>query len=705
MSWRHPVSFGNTYNGQDDKDQTGINMDINTEVGKLKRVGPRTAELLQSKGLNTVGDLVGYYPSRYEKYVSLSAVSASSENAECAVLLTVIGRGSTIRAGGRTISHFKAADATGDCRLTFFNMPYMVKNLPPGSQRVFMGIMKLTPRGLRYMEQPRVYSLDDYHDLEGTLQPVYPLFQGMKNKQISALIEQALEGIPEFEDYLDESERERLGLCERDLALRSIHHPASMQELGTARNRLIFDEFFEFILGIRKKKKENEGLKNDSPLLSEGLPEELLSKLPYSLTGAQKRAWEEIKRDLTGEYVMSRLLQGDVGSGKTILAFLALLLCSANHRQGALMAPTEVLAKQHMDNLLKLKEQYDLPINPVLLTGSVKGKARKEAYDEIATGRADIIIGTHALIQDSVEYADLALVITDEQHRFGVRQRESLAGKGNSVPVLVMSATPIPRTLAIIMYGDLQISVLDEMPAGRIPIKNLAISSSERRRIYRFIYGQIQQGRQAYVICPEVEEGEMSELENVRDYTEKLRKIFPAEVRIDSLNGRMKPSEKTEVMDRFSSGETDILVSTTVIEVGIDVPNATVIAIENAERFGMSQLHQLRGRVGRGQWQSYCVFLYTPGAAGDEDPDKKPRRLEILEKTNDGFRIAEEDLKLRGPGDLFGERQSGALGFVLADIYEDSAIMRKAAAHVEEVLLSDPEFETPHMRQLDLRTI
>ena len=556
MSWRHPVSFGNTYNGQDDKDQTGINMDINTEVGKLKRVGPRTAELLQSKGLNTVGNLVGYYPSRYEKYVSLSAVSASSENAECAVLLTVIGRGSTIRAGGRTISHFKAADATGDCRLTFFNMPYMVKNLPPGSQRVFMGIMKLTPRGLRYMEQPRVYSLDDYHDLEGTLQPVYPLFQGMKNKQISALIEQALEGIPEFEDYLNESDRERLGLCERDLALRAIHHPASMQELGTARNRLIFDEFFEFILGIRKKKKENEGLKNDSPLLSEGLPEELLSKLPYSLTGAQKRAWEEIKRDLTGEYVMSRLLQGDVGSGKTILAFLALLLCSANHRQGALMAPTEVLAKQHMDNLLKLKEQYDLPINPVLLTGSVKGKARKEAYDEIATGRADIIIGTHALIQDSVEYADLALVITDEQHRFGVRQRESLAGKGNSVPVLVMSATPIPRTLAIIMYGDLQISVLDEMPAGRIPIKNLAISSSERRRIYRFIYGQIQQGRQAYVICPEVEEGEMSELENVRDYTEKLRKIFPAEVRIDSLNGRMKPSEKTEVMDRFSSGET-----------------------------------------------------------------------------------------------------------------------------------------------------
>ena len=680
-------------------------MDLQTGVGKLKRVGPKTAELLYGKGLYTAGDLVSYYPYRYEKYVSLCAVSQAEEGKECAVLLTVIGRGSNIRAGGRSICHFKAGDATGDCRLTFFNMPYMVKNLPPGSQRVFMGIMKKSPRGLSFMEQPRVYSLEDYHDLEGTLQPVYPLFQGIKNKQISSLVDQVMGGLPEFEDYLGEGERERLGLCSRDMALRAVHHPGSMEELGKARNRLIFDEFFEFILGIRKKKKENDGLRNERPMKNESLPDELLGKLPYSLTGAQKRAWEEIRRDLTGEFVMSRLLQGDVGSGKTILAFLALLLCSANHRQGALMAPTEVLARQHMENLIKLREQYDLPIEPVLLTGSVKGKARKEAYEKIASGEADIIIGTHALIQDKVEYADLGLVITDEQHRFGVRQRESLAGKGNSVPVLVMSATPIPRTLAIIMYGDLQISVLDEMPAGRLPIKNLAISTSERRRIYRFIYGQIKQGRQAYVICPEVEEGEMSELENVQDYTDKLRGIFPAEVRIDSLNGRMKPAEKTEIMDRFGAGETDILVSTTVIEVGIDVPNASVIAIENAERFGMSQLHQLRGRVGRGQWQSYCIFLYTQGSEEEGGTDKKPRRLEILEKTNDGFQIAEEDLKLRGPGDLFGERQSGALGFILADIYEDSSIMRKAAAYVDEVLAADPDFKTPHMRQLDLRSI
>ena len=680
-------------------------MNLQTDVAKLKGVGAKTAELLYSKGIRTVSDLVCYYPSRYEKYVSLSAVSQTEEGKACAVLLTVIGKGSSVRTGGRSICNFRAGDATGDVRLTYYNMPYMVKNLPAGSQRVFMGIMKRTARGLFYMEQPRVYALDDYHDLENTYQPVYPLFQGMKNKQMRSLIDQALEGLPAFDDYIPEAERSRLGLSSKDDAVRGIHHPESREQLGKARARLIFDEFFEFILGIRKKKIENEAMINERPMKPSSLPEELIEKLPYSLTKAQLRAWKEIRRDLTGGYVMSRLLQGDVGSGKTILAFLALLLCSADGRQGALMAPTEVLAVQHMENLEKLKEQYGLPVRPVLLTGSVKGKARKAAYEKIASGEADIVIGTHALIQDSVEYADLGLVITDEQHRFGVRQRESLAGKGKAVPVLVMSATPIPRTLAIIMYGDLQVSVLDEMPKGRLPIKNLAIGAGERPRIYRFMYKQIREGRQAYVICPEVEEGELTELENVQDYTEKLRKIFPPEVRIDSLNGRMKPKEKTEVMDRFAAGETDILVSTTVIEVGIDVPNASVIAIENAERFGMSQLHQLRGRVGRGRWQSYCIFLYTPGAAGGDDPDQKPERLEILERTNDGFIIAEEDLKLRGPGDLFGERQSGELGFILADIYEDSSIMKKAASYVEEVLAADPSFELPSMRRPDFRSI
>ena len=680
-------------------------MDINTDITALRGVGPKTAQLLRSRNLNTLGDLAAYYPVRYDEYDMIRSLSAAEEGKVCSLLLTIIGRGSMIRAKGRVMCHFRAGDATGDCRLTFYNMPFIVKTLPPASQRVFRGLIKKTARGDVYIDQPSVYSREEYHSLAGRLMPVYPLFAGIKNKQMKSLVQKALKELPEYPDHLSEEDRKRLSLIGKDAAVRSIHDPADRAHLAGARNRLIFDEFFTFILGMRKQRSLNDELLNERPLLDDPLPDELIAKLPYSLTGAQRRAFSEIRRDLTGRTVMSRLLQGDVGSGKTIVAFLALLLCAANHRQGALMAPTEVLAQQHMRAFEKLVGEYALPIRIVLLTGSVKGKARRQVYEQIREGRADIIIGTHALIQEAVEYHDLGLVVTDEQHRFGVRQRESLTGKGEQVPVLVMSATPIPRTLAIILYGDLKISVLDEMPAGRLPIKNLAIDSSQRARVYRFIMKQLGEGRQAYIICPEVEEGENSGLENVTDYTLRLRRIFPGEIRIDSLHGRMKPDEKNAVMERFIRHETDILVSTTVIEVGIDVPNASVILIENAERFGMSALHQLRGRVGRGEWQSYCVFMFTPGAGSPGDPSQKPARLEILERSNDGFVIAEEDLKMRGPGDLFGERQSGALGFILADIYEDSTIMKKAAAFVDEVLLRDPDYSTEDMRRLNVMTI
>lgn len=684
-------------------------MQMDTRVTELRGVGTKTAELLAGRNIYTIGELLRYYPARYEEYKKLVSLPKAEEGEISAVLLTVIGRGSTVRAGGRTISHFRAGDATGDCRLTYFNMPYMVKNLPPGTRRVFRGRVKRSSGGLCFMEQPRVYLPEEYQRIEGTLQPVYPLFQGMKNKQMMALTRQALDKMPPFSDYLPVQKRREYGLCDEDAAMRLIHYPPDKEALLAARNRLIFDEFFKFILGIRRQKTAVDRLRVAVPMQKTPLTEEFIAGLPYSLTKAQRRAWSEIERDLTGEYVMNRLLQGDVGSGKTIVAFLALLLISANGRQGALMAPTEVLARQHMENLIRLREKYTLPIHPVLLTGSVKGKQRKEVYRQIAGGEADIVIGTHALIQEAVEYRNLGLVVTDEQHRFGVRQRESLAGKGQNVPVLVMSATPIPRTLAIILYGDLQISVLDEMPPGRLPVKNLAIDTASRPKVYRFLYGQLRQGRQAYVICPEVDEGEMDTLENVTDCARKLREIFPDDIRVASLHGRMKPQEKNAVMERFAHHEIDILVSTTVIEVGIDVPNASVILIENSERFGMSQLHQLRGRVGRGKWQSYCVFLYTPRAecnCGEGNPEGgKPRRLEILEHTNDGFKVAEEDLKLRGPGDLYGVRQSGDLGFVLADIYEDSEFMKEAAACVDEMLIEDPAFETDDMRRLDFRTI
>ena len=678
-------------------------MNTSTPITELRGVGPKTAALLRSKNLNTLGDLAQYYPSRYDEYSMICSLSAVREGETAAVLLTVIGRGSVIRAGGRTLCHFRAGDATGDCRLTFYNMPYIVKSLPPASQRVFRGVIKKTSKGGIYMDQPSVFQIQEYKALSGRLMPVYPLFSGIKARQMSALVQKALDALPPFDDYLSQKERAELSLIERDEAMRAIHAPSGRAQLGSARNRLIFDEFFYFILAIRKQKRDNDVMVNDRPLEDDPLPDELVRRLPYSLTGAQQRAFEEIRRDLTGGAVMSRLLQGDVGSGKTIIAFLALILCSANKRQGALMAPTEVLATQHMRALTELADTYSLPIHPVLMTGSVKGKARRTAYEQIASGEADIVIGTHALIQEAVKYHDLGLVVTDERHRFGVRQRESLTGKGEQVPVLVMSATPIPRTLAIILYGDLQISVLDEMPPGRLPIKNLAIDDTNRARVFRFIMGQIREGRQAYIICPEVEEGENSTLQNVTDYAKRLQRAVPDGVSVDMLHGRMKPAEKNEIMERFIRHETDILVSTTVIEVGIDVPNASVILIENAERFGMSALHQLRGRVGRGKWQSYCIFMYTKGAGGD--PGKKPRRLEILEHNNDGFVIAEEDLKMRGPGDLFGERQSGDLGFILADIYEDNRIMQKAAAYVDEVLARDPDYEPAQMRRLDVRTI
>ncbi len=679
-------------------------MKMNDSVGKLKRVGIKTKELLESKELRTVGDLIDYYPSRYEEFGDIVGGAEATHGKVSAVLLTIMGRGKMIRTGARVLTHFNAGDETGMMRLTFFNMPYIGKNMPPGTKRVFYGEVKKTGRGALYMEQPRVFTAEEYEKMAGSLQPVYPLFAGMNNKQMTALIRQVLDEIDSMEGMEDEMPREdrlRLGLCEKREAIYNIHYPKDKQHLIAARNRLIFDEFFMFILGIRKQKAENDLLKNVRPMNKYSLPYDLLDKLPYSLTDAQLRAYKDIERDLTGEFVMNRLLQGDVGSGKTIVAFLGLLLTIANSKQGALMAPTEVLATQHYESFCKMKEEYDLPIHPVLLTGSVKGKDRKRVYEMIACGEADLIVGTHALIQESVEYSDLGFVVTDEQHRFGVRQRESLAGKGINIPVLVMSATPIPRTLAIILYGDLQVSVLDEMPKGRLPIKNTALPISDRPRVYKFIMGQLQQGRQAYIICPEVEEGEMSDLENVTDYTEKIRSIFPSNVRIDMLHGKMKPQDKNDVMDRFKDHSVDILVSTTVIEVGIDVPNASVILIENAERFGMSQLHQLRGRVGRGKWQSYCIFLYRP----KDSEDGKPKRLDILEHSNDGFKIAEEDLKMRGPGDLFGVRQSGDLGFVLADIYDDANVMQMAASYVDEVLTKDPNYSPRHMRMLDFRTI
>ena len=466
-------------------------------------------------------------------------------------------------------------------------------------------------------------------------------------------------------------------------ALQAIHFPMDKEELTEARKRLVFHEFFFFLLMLRDSKAAVEKVKNQAPMLETAETKRFLEKLPYKLTNAQLKVIEEIKADMTGETVMSRLVQGDVGSGKTIVAIWALLLCVTNGYQGAMMAPTEVLAKQHFDTICELTKKYDLPFKPVLLTGSQPAKAKREVYAALESGEANLVLGTHAVIQDTVHFKKLGLVITDEQHRFGVRQRENLKNKGNHPHVLVMSATPIPRTLAIIMYGDLHISIINELPGGRKPIKNCVVGPAYRPKAYEFMTKEVAAGRQVYCICPMVEDGELDGVENVLDYTEKLKAALPPGIRITCLHGKMRPADKNRIMEEFGAGLIDILVSTTVIEVGINVPNATVMMVENAERFGLAQLHQLRGRVGRGEHQSYCIFINTNEKAETKE------RLEILNRSNDGFYIAGEDLRLRGPGDMFGIRQSGDLQFKMGDIYNDAAILKQAAdcvdTHEEEL--------------------
>ena len=420
----------------------------------------------------------------------------------------------------------------------------------------------------------------------------------------------------------------------------------------------------------------------------------MIESLPYALTNAQKRVWNEIERNMTGKGLMSRLVQGDVGSGKTIIAFLSMILAAANGYQAALMAPTEVLAKQHYQELCRLLESQDLPYKALLLTGSNTAKEKRERYQAIESGEARLIIGTHALIQEKVVYENLALVITDEQHRFGVNQREDLSKKGTRPHVLVMSATPIPRTLAIILYGDLDISIMDELPARRLPIKNCVVDISYRPKAYRFIEKQVEQGRQVYVICPMVEESEGLEAENVLDYSSKLSQCLPSQIKVASLHGRMKPAQKNQIMEEFAQNKIQVLVSTTVVEVGVNVPNATVMMVENAERFGLAQLHQLRGRVGRGEHQSYCIFVQ-----GGEDEETR-KRLEILVKSNDGFFIAGEDLRLRGPGDFFGVRQSGDMEFALGDIFQDSQILKEASEAAGSILLLDRDLTMEQNRKL-----
>lgn len=661
----------------------------------LKGVGEKTEKLFWKVGIYDTDDLLHYYPRNYDEYETPVDIAELKEGTVQAVSAAVCSGVYVNSVKGRQIISVNIADQSGKFPVVWFNLPYLKKTLRKGSWFVFRGRI-VRKQGKLEMEHPEIFTPSAYEEILHHLQPVYGLTAGLSNKTVVKMITQLLESVPMQSEYLPEEFRERYELADINYALRTIHFPPNKEELLVSRKRLVFDEFFLFILSVRKMKEKTEETPNCFPVRETWLTEEIIERLPYSLTGAQLNAWHEIERDLAGRRMMSRLVQGDVGSGKTILAFLAMCLVADNGYQAALMAPTEVLARQHYEGFQKLMEEQNLSFPTVLLTGSDTAREKRLAYAKIASGEALVIIGTHALIQEKVEYANLALVITDEQHRFGVKQREALTTRGNPPNVLVMSATPIPRTLAIILYGDLDISVIDELPARRLPIKNCVVNTSYRPKAYSFIERQVREGRQAYVICPMVEESEGMEAENVLDYTEKLRENLSSDIRIEYLHGKMKAKEKNVVMEAFAQGAIQVLVSTTVVEVGVNVPNATVMMVENAERFGLAQLHQLRGRVGRGEYQSYCIFMQ-----GNQEQVSK--RLEILNKSNDGFYIAGEDLKLRGPGDLFGIRQSGDIEFKIGDIYNDSAILTKASEAADEILALDPELDLERHRFLKER--
>lgn len=669
-------------------------MNEKSRVRELKGIGEKTEKIFQKLGIETVGDLIRYFPRSYDVYEAPISIGEIEEGKVVTVTGAIYGNVRVNGTRAMQVTTLTLKDITGTLLVKWFRMPFLRSTLRTGGVLTLRGKVS-NRKGILTMEQPEIfYPSSKYEEKKNTLQPIYPLTTGLTNHTVAKTVRQAIEYLDLKQEFLPNSIRLKYHLAEYNYAIRGIHFPENKEEFYFARERLVFEEFLTFILSLRQIREQEEKSRNPFTFPRQEEVEALIQKLPYQLTNAQKKVWDEIRNDMTGKHVMSRLVQGDVGSGKTIIAFLGLMLAGINGYQGAMMAPTEVLAKQHYESIQAMLQQYKIPLQIALLTGSMTAKEKRLAYEKIASGEASLIIGTHALIQEKVEYRNLALVVTDEQHRFGVKQREILAGKGGTPHILVMSATPIPRTLAIILYGDLDISVIDELPANRLPIKNCVVDTTYRKTAYEFIRKQTAQGRQCYVICPMVEESEILEAENVTDYAKQLQEELGASICVEYLHGKMKQSQKDTIMERFSKNEIQVLVSTTVIEVGINVPNATVMMVENAERFGLAQLHQLRGRVGRGNYQSYCIFMTSSKAK------ETKKRLEILNRSNDGFYIASEDLKLRGPGDLFGIRQSGILDFKLGDVFQDAKILQNASDAATKILEEDPSLELEEHQKL-----
>lgn len=649
----------------------------NISIKTLKGIGDKNGSLFARLGIESLYDLLYYFPRDYKKMPSVNRINELREGEICACKIRIDNDLYFKKTSNNAVTTVSGFDETGKVGLTFFRVTYLRSVLKPGSEWVVLGLVKR--KGSRYaFEMPDIFKVSEYYSKLENLQPVYPLTKGINSKTILKYVSETLNEYDKFEERIPKEASEEFKFPSLHKSFCNVHYPVNIEDYKIARDRLSFEEFYDFFEGINSVKDLNSSQKSDKVLIETAEYTRFMERLPFELTNGQKNALKDITDDLFGGFVMNRLIQGDVGSGKTIIAFIACLLAVTNGYQAAFMAPTEVLAGQHYKNFNGLIEKYELPIRLCYLSGSLNSSEKKKKFALISSGEVDLVVGTHALFQENVEFNNLCLAVTDEQHRFGVEQRNALMMKGENPHILSLSATPIPRTLASVYYTDLHVSVMSDKPSNRIPIKTGIRRKEESIDGLRFMYRKVKEGRQGIIVCPMIEENENSDLTNVTDYYTYVKNLMPKDIRFGILHGRMKNNEKNRVMEYFASGEIDILISTTVIEVGIDVPNATVIMIENAERFGLSTLHQLRGRVGRGSYESYCILI--DGSGKDEDNE----RLKVMTESDDGFYIADEDLRLRGPGDLLGVRQSGDINFRIADIYRDRILFVKAKEYADK---------------------
>ena len=670
------------------------------DLKNIKGIGSVTEKYLNKLNIFDTNDLISYYPKDYELFDEPKLLNQITINKIESVKVKIVSKISIFKKNKLTISSCYISDGSKKIKAVWFNIPYIDKYILYDNEYILRGKIVLNKKTI-VINQPKIYKIDDYEKIKNSLSPIYSLTKGLSNETIKKSIKNIfLEKKSEYVDYLPQNIRLKRNLSELNFSYEKIHFPNNLNELIIARHRLVYDELFLFNFATRYfKKKSNETGLIDLSNKNKNIVKTIIKNLGFQLTSGQINALNDIFVDFDNCKQLNRLIEGDVGCGKTIIAFLSMIYVATCNYQSVLMAPTDVLATQHYDNLKKLLDKNNLNINVCLLKSNLTKNNRKQIIEKIQDGSIDIIIGTHAVFSDDVIYKNLAYVITDEQHRFGVNQRKLLEDKSIIPNVVVMSATPIPRTLAMLLYADIDISIIKNKPKNRIEINNYVISESERNKAYDLIKKQIKLGHQCYIVCASIEKNEndagyFSNLQNVTDYKKTISKIFNNDIRIEILHGKMKNDQKEKIMTDFKNNNIDILVSTTVIEVGVDCPNATVIMVEDAGCFGLSTLHQLRGRVGRGDSQSYAIFVDTTNT------DNSKKRLDVLKKSNDGFYIANEDLKLRGPGDIFGIRQSGDMNFKIADLYNDSKILKEVVEDINELLENDKNLKLNENIQL-----